>query len=650
LNINFVDNTTDLDKPISTVVQSALDGILVQIDSLLAGDLTLQGYIDGLTLGLASLSQQVSNNSTSQSSSISAIQSSLNTMNTAILALPTFANLPTKNSLGMDLVDNTPDTAKPISTAVQDALDAIQVLLDDVNANLSSFIGPSDLVPYSTTSQMQSYVQTQISSMQDSSEVAASIASALVGYEDTAEVTTAILAAIAPLASSVFVNDSIASAIAPYALTSEMETYVPPLISSAISDLDASLSLAISNASDASASQLDSREIAIQSEVDSKLLDYVLSSSLSSSLSTALSSYATSASVASALAPYSTTDSVSSSITSALIPYALISSVNPAIQTALATYWNSAQVNSAINTALTDYVVAEDISDMISSALSTYDSSVASAISTALVSYSTTTSMNQAISSAIAASEGGAFGSSQAQALINTSLSSYYTQAQTDTLLGLEANVAYVDSQIATVTTSVTGLQSSKANVDNPTFTTKVTTPSLQVTGGTLGANRVLTSDASGNATWQTPSAGSSSLTYVFTKNSTQTNITSPNFNTAMTFVLPSAGTWQISYTGRVTLLSQSAPKLGYIAAICTGAPTGWDSATVVSPLSAGSTQTAVTMELNMPVTINFIYVASAAITMYVRYQNVGSSSDIYFGRAAGGDSYGGCVTAVKIA
>ena len=42
----------------------------------------------------------------------------------------------------------------------------------------------------------------------------------------------------------------------------------------------------------------------------------------------------------------------------------------------------------------------------------------------------------------------------------------------------------------------------------------------LQITGGTLAAGNVLTSDASGNATWQTPTAGSGSSSWSLTGNS----------------------------------------------------------------------------------------------------------------------------------
>jgi hypothetical protein len=55
---------------------------------------------------------------------------------------------------------------------------------------------------------------------------------------------------------------------------------------------------------------------------------------------------------------------------------------------------------------------------------------------------------------------------------------------------------------------------STKANLDNPTFTTKVTTPAIKITTG-AGANKVLTSDGSGDATWETPSVGSGTVTKV---------------------------------------------------------------------------------------------------------------------------------------
>ena len=52
---------------------------------------------------------------------------------------------------------------------------------------------------------------------------------------------------------------------------------------------------------------------------------------------------------------------------------------------------------------------------------------------------------------------------------------------------------------------------SGKANIASPTFTGKVTTPAIKITTG-AGAGKILQSDASGDATWETPAAGGASL------------------------------------------------------------------------------------------------------------------------------------------
>lgn len=49
---------------------------------------------------------------------------------------------------------------------------------------------------------------------------------------------------------------------------------------------------------------------------------------------------------------------------------------------------------------------------------------------------------------------------------------------------------------------------STYAKLASPTFTGTVTTPLLKITSGTPGAGKVLTSDADGDATWETPTSG----------------------------------------------------------------------------------------------------------------------------------------------
>jgi hypothetical protein len=550
LSVQNVDNTSDLDKPLSTQAISAFANVQSQIDSLFASDISLQGYIDGLTLGLSNLSQTVSDANDSSSASISGIQLSIDTMQTLVNSLPRFSDLPTKSSLAMDQVDNTSDANKPISSAVQAALDLIQVAID-------SAVSPSTLADYATTSAMQSYVQDQIANLQDSSEVASSIASALSNYESTSEVTTAIMEAIAPLASSSYVNSSITTALLPYINQAAMESYVDPAISTAISDYDIS---AVAYVDARESSIRDAISVSETSILNQVAEDYATLSNVASSISTALSSYASNSYVSSALIPYITSADSASAIASALTSYSTSSQVGTAIQTALATYWDSSQVNSVIQSELVSYLDGDGVDAAISTALAVYPSTSAmnSAISDALLGYSSTNAMNQAISNAIAAIPTNNFGSTDAQALIDSSLTSYYDSGEMDTQLALKADVSVVDASISTINSSlasqassITALQSDKAPIDSPTFTGTVATPSLRVTGGTPSAGLVLTaSDSTGNVSWQ--ASGGSMTRISGTSLRGTANVTSGTYYNLGQIALTS-GLWLIFPSAAVT-------------------------------------------------------------------------------------------------
>lgn len=85
-----------------------------------------------------------------------------------------------------------------------------------------------------------------------------------------------------------------------------------------------------------------------------------------------------------------------------------------------------------------------------------------------------------------------------------------------------DAQLVVIGNTSGTNTGDASG-HSALAPIDNPTFTTKVTTPAIKITTG-AGANKVLTSDANGDATWSAPATSVS----VTTKGDLQTYSTTP--------------------------------------------------------------------------------------------------------------------------
>jgi hypothetical protein len=117
VGLGNVDNTSDVDKPVSTANQTALD-----LKANLAGP-TFTGTVSGITKSMVGLSN-VDNTSDENKPVSSATQTALDLK--APLANPTFTGTVsgiTKSMVGLANVDNTTDANKPISTATQSALD-----------------------------------------------------------------------------------------------------------------------------------------------------------------------------------------------------------------------------------------------------------------------------------------------------------------------------------------------------------------------------------------------------------------------------------------------------------------------------------------------------------------------------------------------
>lgn len=138
VGLSNVDNTSDLNKPISTQTQEALNSI--------KGD--LKSHIDNQNnphnvtktqVGLGNVDNTSDMDkpvSTAQQTAISAVQSNLTTheQNTEN------PHAVTKSQIGLDKVDNTSDKDKPVSTAQSNAIQQVQSNLDEISTNLNEDI------------------------------------------------------------------------------------------------------------------------------------------------------------------------------------------------------------------------------------------------------------------------------------------------------------------------------------------------------------------------------------------------------------------------------------------------------------------------------------------------------------------------------
>jgi hypothetical protein len=118
VGLGNVDNTSDLNKPVSTATTTAL-----ALKAPLASP-TFTGTVSGITKAMVGLGS-VDNTSDAAKPVSTAQQTALDAK--APIASPTFTGTVsgiTKAMVGLGSVDNTSDAAKPVSTATQSALDA----------------------------------------------------------------------------------------------------------------------------------------------------------------------------------------------------------------------------------------------------------------------------------------------------------------------------------------------------------------------------------------------------------------------------------------------------------------------------------------------------------------------------------------------
>ncbi len=162
LGLENVDNTSDLNKPISTATQTALDLIT---DVNWTGD-----YNNGVTYTVGD-GVMFNGASFRMITAIGAAGYNPVAYPANWLQVTDYVSA---NDIGLENVDNTSDLDKPISTATQDALDDKQDTLgftpeDVANKSTNTSLGTSDVL-YPTQKAVKSYVDTGLSSKISSTE------------------------------------------------------------------------------------------------------------------------------------------------------------------------------------------------------------------------------------------------------------------------------------------------------------------------------------------------------------------------------------------------------------------------------------------------------------------------------------------------
>jgi hypothetical protein len=137
VGLGNVDNTSDIDKPVSTATQTALDNLKTELSESItsesdswtivdeSGNIVLKaGMLDNEKTGLETTTV-VSNNIEAKTAAIGNIYTKTE-VDAKIAEHAEAESAHTKAQVGLGNVDNTSDADKPVSTATQNALDALK--------------------------------------------------------------------------------------------------------------------------------------------------------------------------------------------------------------------------------------------------------------------------------------------------------------------------------------------------------------------------------------------------------------------------------------------------------------------------------------------------------------------------------------------
>ena len=201
VGLSNVDNTSDVNKPISTATQAALDA-----KAPLASP-NFTGTVSGITKSMVGLGNV--DNTTDLNKPIStATQTALDLK--ANLASPTFTGTVsgiTKSMVGLGNVDNTSDANKPVSTATQAALDAKAPLASPAltgTPTAPTATAGTNTTQVATTAFVKTAVDNLVSSAPAALDTLNELSAALGNDANFSTTVTNSLAAKAPLASPTF--------------------------------------------------------------------------------------------------------------------------------------------------------------------------------------------------------------------------------------------------------------------------------------------------------------------------------------------------------------------------------------------------------------------------------------------------------------